>query len=453
MAGIGFQLQKLIEDESFLKKAKAYIFASIITSGPWILSIICLGMIGLLSGSFVSGMEFPKVSITIVYTFAFSLIFTGPVQFILTRYLADKEYMKQKEKMLSALITALLISLAISLALSVPWYLSLEASLQYKLTGILLFVTVCSIWTMMDFLSCSKNYTGIIYSFFFGSISSLLLSVALGKIFGVDGSLAGYTAGQAVILIALLFFIVKEFPYTGIFNKEFTRYFRLFPFIFFTGLFYNLGLWIDKLAGWYFLGDIVFGNFKAYGVYDTPVFIAYLSIIPSLAYFLIQSETRFFLVHRRFFDSISNEKLQNILQYKDDLIRVLKKSILSLFIIQFAASFAGFVFSGFIGAWFGLSFQSVSVLKILFFAAGGQVMFLYIIIFLMYFDLSRLGFYLVVLFFLLNFSLNIINIHFPFAPLGSPYLLSISISFFTGLVFLLYSVSDIEYTIFMRQEN
>ncbi|MBN2041241.1 MAG: exopolysaccharide Pel transporter PelG [Spirochaetes bacterium] len=453
MAGIGFQLQKLIEDESFLKKAKAYIFASIITSGPWILSIICLGLIGLLSGTLITGMEFPKVSITIVYTFAFSLIFTGPVQYILTRYLADKEYIKQKDKMLSALITALIMSLAISLALSVPWYLSIEASLQFKVTGILLFATVCLIWTMMDFLSCSKNYTGIIYSFFTGSASSLILAVVFGKTSGVDGSLAGYTAGQFILLTALLFFIAKEFPYNGIFNREFLHYFTLFPFIFFTGFFYNMGLWIDKLIGWFFMGETVFGNFKAYGVYDTPVFIAYLSIIPSLAYFLIQSETRFFLVHRRFFDSISNEKLQNILQYKDDLIKVLSLSILRLFIIQFACSLGGFIFSGFIVSWFGLSVQSEEVLRILFFAAGAQVMFLYIIIFIMYFDLSKLGFYLVALFFLLNFMLNILNLFFPFAPMGSAYLISISVSFFAGLAFLLYSVSDIEYSIFMRQED
>lgn len=190
MAGIGFQLQKLIEDESFLKKAKAYIYASIITSGPWILSIICLGLIGLLSGKFVTGGKFYIVSITIVYTFAFSLIFTGPVQFVLTRYLADKEYLKQKDEMLSALFTALIISLLISLLLAVPWYYLSEGTLVYKLTGILLFVTVCVIWTMMDFLSCSKNYTGIISAFFIGSIISLVLSPVLGSMFGTNGSIS-----------------------------------------------------------------------------------------------------------------------------------------------------------------------------------------------------------------------------------------------------------------------
>ncbi len=453
MAGIGFQLQKLIEDESFLKKAKAYIFASIITSGPWILSILCLGTIGILSGRFISGGKFSIMSITIVYTFAFSLIITGPVQFILTRYLADKEYLKQKDKMLSGLTSALFVTLIISLAVSVPWYLNNEGSILYKTISITLFVIICAIWTMMDFLSCSKNYTGIIASFFTGSIISLILATLLGQSRGLEGALGGYTAGQMFILIMLLYYIVKEFPFIKFFNREFFTYFRLFPFIMFTGLFYNLGLWIDKLIGWYLLGHNIYGSFRAYGVYDTPIFIAYLIIIPSLAYFLIQSETTFYLAHRKFFDSITREKLQNILQYKKDLIEILKKSLQRLFTIQFISSSAGFIFAGFIGKWFGLTEKSIEILKILFFAAGSQVMFLYIIIFLMYFDLSKVSFYLVILFFSLNCSLNMVFMYSGSVTAGFGYLISIAVSFAAGLVFLLYSVSDIEFKIFMRQEN
>ncbi len=453
MAGIGFQLQKLIEDESFLKKAKAYIFASIITSGPWILSIICLGLIGLLCGKFTTGEKFSVISITIVYTFAFSLIFTGPVQFVLTRYLADKEYMKQKDKMLSALLSALFISLIISLSLSVPWYVMNEGSIQYKLTGIMLFAIVCSIWTMMDFLSCSKNYTGIISAFAIGSFMSLIFSPVLGSLFGIDGSLIGYTIGQLFILLALLYYIIKEFPFNGFYNREFLTYFRLFPYILFTGLFYNLGLWIDKLLGWFVHGETIFGNFMGYSVYDTPIFIAYLIIIPSLAYFLIQSETTFYLAHRKFFDSITHESLQNILQYKNDLMKILKGSLFKLFSVQFASSLAGFIFAGFIGNWFGLSDQSITILKVLFFAAGAQVLFLYIIIFLMYFDLSKTGFYLVTIFFILNCTLNLLYIYYPFGPMGMAYFLSIMLSLLTGLGLLLYSISDIEYNIFMRQED
>jgi len=453
MAGIGFQLHKLIEDESFLKKAKAYIFASIITSGPWILSILCLAMIGILSGKFLKGGRFSVLSITVVYTFAFSLILTGPIQFVLTRYLADKEYLEQRERMFSALVSAFGLTLIVSLSASVSWYVYNDGSILYKTTGIILFVAVCSIWTMMDFLSCSKRYQKIIASFFFGSLMSLILAPILGLTLGMEGSLIGYTTGQLLILILLIYNIAREFPLTELYNREFFRYLLLFPYIFFTGLFYNLGLWIDKLIGWVAFGDIIFGNFKAYSLYDTPIFIAYLSIIPSLAYFLIQSETRFYLAHRAFFDSITHESLNTILKNKDELISILNNSLKKLFLIQFATSLIGSLCAGLLGIWFDLLPASIVSLRILFFAAGAQVLFLYIIIFLMYFDLAQISFYMVALFFLLNLSFNILQIYYPAIPMGTGYLFSIVISFLVGFSILRYSVSDIEYTIFIRQEN
>lgn len=453
MAGIGFQLHKLIEDESFLNKAKAFIFASIITSGPWILSIICLALLGILSGAFVSGVKFSIISITVVYTFAFTLIVTGPIQFVLTRYLADKEYMKQKEDMLSALLSALFINLVVSLVLTIPWYAFSQGFLAYKIISILLFIVIGSIWTMMDFLSCLKRYKSIIFSFLFGSALSVVLLPLLGHYFGLAGALLGYTAGQLTILIMLIYNITREYSFNGFINREYFRYLKSFPFIFFTGLFYNLGLWIDKLIGWFFFGETIYGNFKAFSLYDTPVFIAYLSIIPSLAYFIIQAETRFYLVHRRFFDSIAHETLYNILQFKEELISLLKSSLLKLFLIQLATSFIGYMLAGFIGKWFGLLPPSVSALRVLFFAAGAQVLFLYIIIFMMYFDLSQFSFYMVLLFFILNLSLNSIQVVLPNSPLGMGYLVAITLSLLVGLGVLLHSVSDIEYSIFQSQEN
>ncbi len=453
MAGIGFKLLKLIENESFLKKAKAYIFASIITSGPWILSILCLSLIGIISSLFLSGKKFSIISITIVYTFAFTLIATGPIQFVLTRYLADKEYLKQTDQMLSALISAVGLSIIVSLAITLPWYLLSEGTFLYKFISISLFVIISCIWTMMDFLSCLKNYMKIVKSFFIGSILSVALMPLLGNLLDLEGALLGYTLGQLCILLMLIIGISKEFKFNGFFNKDYFKYWKLFPFIMLTGLLYNLGLWSDKLIGWFSHEEIIFGNFRAFAVYDTPVFIAYLSIIPSLAYFLIQSETKFFLTHKRFFDSITKESLTNILQYKKDLSAILKKSISKLFIVQFVASLAGSIFAPFIGGLFGLSEQSISILSILFFAAGFQVLFLYTIIFMMYFDLSRLSFYMVLVFFLLNAGLNILLVFYPVLPIGFGYLIAVGFSFIFGLMFLLYSVSDIEYKIFMRQEN
>ncbi len=452
MAGIGFQLHKLLEDESLFNKAKAYIFASIITSGPWILSILCLALLGALSGIFLKSTRFSVLSITIVYIFAFSLILTAPIQFILTRYLADMEYIKNKEKMLPALFTAFFFNVMIALIAASFWFI-VETNLSplYKIIATILFLIICSIWTMMDFLSCSKNYLGIILSFFGGSVISLFASVLFGYNYAIEGALAGYALGQLLILLLLIYFIKKEFKLAYFFNFEIIKYIKKYPFIPFTGLFYNLGLWIDKLLCWYIYGENIAGHFKAYSIYDTPIFIAYLIIIPSLAYFMIQAETSFFTAYRNFFDSINEEPLDKILKYKDELMIVLKKILVRLFFIQFIFSLAGFLGAEFIAAFMGLADQSIIILRLLFFAAGAQICFLYLIIFLMYFDLTKISFYLVSIFFVLNAGINLLLMGYNVKPLGLGYLLAIVLTVIISFITLRKSISGIEYEIFMNQ--
>jgi hypothetical protein len=49
MAGIGFELRKLLKRDSLLGVMQAYAYAGIISSGPWVLSIIGILIIGVMS--------------------------------------------------------------------------------------------------------------------------------------------------------------------------------------------------------------------------------------------------------------------------------------------------------------------------------------------------------------------------------------------------------------------
>lgn len=53
MAGIGFELRKMLKRDSLLGLLRAYTYAGIISSGPWILSIVGILLIGILSLPFV----------------------------------------------------------------------------------------------------------------------------------------------------------------------------------------------------------------------------------------------------------------------------------------------------------------------------------------------------------------------------------------------------------------
>lgn len=49
MAGIGFELRKMLKRDSLLGLLRAYTYAGIISSGPWILSIVGILLIGILT--------------------------------------------------------------------------------------------------------------------------------------------------------------------------------------------------------------------------------------------------------------------------------------------------------------------------------------------------------------------------------------------------------------------
>lgn len=53
MAGIGFELRKLLKKDTLVGLLQAYTFAGIIGSGPWVLSILGILIIGLLSSTVV----------------------------------------------------------------------------------------------------------------------------------------------------------------------------------------------------------------------------------------------------------------------------------------------------------------------------------------------------------------------------------------------------------------
>ena len=91
MAGIGFELRKLLRRDSLLGMMQAYAYAGIISSGPWVLSIVGILVIGLMSISMVVP-EFliTQFQVSVTYLVAFSLTITGFVQLAFTRFTADR---------------------------------------------------------------------------------------------------------------------------------------------------------------------------------------------------------------------------------------------------------------------------------------------------------------------------------------------------------------------------
>ena len=135
----------------------------------------------------------------------------------------------------------------------------------------------------------------------------------------------------------------------------FLSYLDKYPELFWSSLFYNVGIWVCNFVIWF--GDgrgNIEDTFIYHQIYDTSVFWAYLSIIPTYIFFVVSIETRFYERYKKFFGSVNNGgTLHTLLQLKDSMNFVLKQemerilrnqgifSLLIIFIIWMFSSQSG----------------------------------------------------------------------------------------------------------------
>jgi hypothetical protein len=165
MAGIGFELRKLLKRDSYIGLFQAYAYASIIGAGPWVLSIVGILIIGVLSISVVV----PEYMITqfqtsVTYLIAGSLIVTGPIQLAFTRFIADRLYEKTESRVLPNFIGVMLLVTVVCgmLGLALIAFAFQGLNNLYRLLMLTGFVLLANIWVATIFLSGLKQYRSIV---------------------------------------------------------------------------------------------------------------------------------------------------------------------------------------------------------------------------------------------------------------------------------------------------
>ena len=110
MAGIGFELRKILSRDTYTATLHAYVYAGLISSGPWVLSIVSVMLVGVLSlGLLMPEMLVRQFLITVTYLMATSLILTGGLQLFFTRFVSDRLFERKFSRILPNLVGVLLL--------------------------------------------------------------------------------------------------------------------------------------------------------------------------------------------------------------------------------------------------------------------------------------------------------------------------------------------------------
>lgn len=454
MAGIGFRLKSYFNDGGLLGNIQGTIYSIIISSGPWLISVLTIALVSASAQGEVGVDNLYIFKSIICYSYAASLLVFGAIEMPMTRYIADQLYNKDHTTFKGVYVYLATTMIVVGSILGYVFYSYIDAlSIYDKLFSVAFFCSIMIVWLSMIFLSAAKNYHQIIISFLIGGFVSFIASILLGQEYQLTGYIIGYSLGQIIIAILLSINIYGEFQGVDYSSLEFIGYFKKHTNLILVGLFYYLGIWVDKFFFWFGdTGKQVTGIFYTNQYYDTSMFLAYLSIVPSLAIFLVQVETNFYKKYLFYFKAIDSKQNLNILNINiEEIIKSIKEGIYNLLKIQTAVTLACWYFTDEILNYLYLPTMMTSMFQFGLLGAFIQVLCLIINIILLYFLSHNRVLLNYFIFFISNLLFTYLISFLDFRYQGLGYLLSTLLVFIISLEALNKKLKYINFYTFMGQ--
>jgi len=395
VAGIGFELRKLLVKRSYTGLLQAYTYAGVISSGPWVLSIIGILLIGLLSFAVVvPNVLIAQFQVTVTYLFLASLVITGLVQLSFTRFVADRIFAKDEASILPNFNGLLFLALNVSalLAFPVAMFLFPEQTVLYRLLFVIGLAIMSAIWIATVFLTGMKHYKAIVLIFFLGYGATLILALLFRYLYNMEGLLLGFVLGHFLLLAGMIWLIYRNYHSDRLIAFDIWNKGQMYRSLMVTGFFFNLGVWIDKIMFWYYplTSQEVIGPLRASVIYDIPIFLSYLTVIPGMAVFLVRIETDFVEYYMKFYDAVrEGATLEYIERMRNHMVYYVQRGLFDIAKIQSITVLVVFLLGEPVLKLLGISTLYLPLLFIDVVGAGLQVVLLGILNVLFYLDQRR----------------------------------------------------------------
>ena len=455
MAGIGFELRKLTQRDALLGVLQGYTHSALASTGPWLFTILSLGGI-VLYGSVVARPEqLSAFRLIVIYNFAFSLVLSGAVVIVATRSLADLIYAKNVEEAPSLMLGSLALLYATQVLFVGPYYLFfLRLDTGTRLAALANFFLISGIWLVSAFLTALKDYKAITRSFAVG----MLLAMGGATLFAnhsTAGMLVGFSSGLAYILFSVIARIFVEYPYRVVRPFRPLSHFVKYWEIGLAGLLYNAAIWVDKWVMWLSPNhEILATGMVSYPDYDSAMFLAYLSIVPSMAVFVFNVETCSFEKYIRFYRDIQRHATYaRIRRNHNELVHSVVGSSRNLIILQGCICFVTILLAPRMFALLNLNFLQLSMFRFGVMGAFFHVLFLVMTILLSYFDLRRMAIVIYSIFLLTNLAFTYGSMRMGFAYYGYGYFLSALVTFVAAFSITAHFLAQLPYQTFVRNNT
>jgi uncharacterized membrane protein len=395
-----------------------------------------------------------RFQVSVTYVIATTLILTGGLQLGLSRFIADRLFEKKPELVLPNLLGAMTLTSVVSGCIAVVLALTLfHESLSYRVLLVVNFVTLSNIWIVVVVLSSLKAYRQVLLAFAIGC-TIVVGAALLLRHFGVSGLLLGFLIGHAVLMFVLLGLVIRRYPGKGLVSFQFLRPAQLYPSLILTGFFYNLGIWADKFLFWSnpATSEKVVGPLRASLIYDIPIFLSYISIVPGMSVFLVRIETDFVECYDAFYGAVrGGDTLVNLERLKDRMVYVVRQGIYEIFKVQGLTVIVLILCGRFLLDALGISQGYLYLFYIDVVAAGMQVVLLAILNVFYYLDQRRITLGLSLAFLAFNTAFTLITQQLGPNYYGFGFASAMLLTCLIGLASLSARLDSLEYETFMMQ--
>lgn len=341
MAGIGFELRKLVETRTIRGFLGAAFSGTFIVAGPWLVSTASVAAVQRLP--FLGGGEASLAfSGALIWAFALSLcLATGPL-YIYVRLSADLIYEKRRGEAGMALRKTAAAVAALSFPVGLAMAFALIRSgyphaLFFRLSFAALFTAVDVLWLAMMTVTILRKFGRIIASYAAGMALLYFLAASLGPRFGAAGGLGALAAGYgltAILLFASAISVLGSSPFPRL-AKRLVAYARRYRSLVLAGAAYAAGTWADKALLWACRGTAAAEtSFVVNPAYDAAFFYANLSLIPGLVFFTLVTETDFHLDLTRFLVFLARKRQPEVETARLRIIRNARSSLCAQCLFQ-----------------------------------------------------------------------------------------------------------------------
>ena len=275
---------------ALIEPVRTFVTSVFIVAGPWILSVLALAVISASLEPVMGRAATEDLRLTIIYSLCVAPIAAGPIGTVAARLIRaaiDREEPEfVPEIMLSALcmagVAAFVMALVLCGVLGIP-------TSEMAFAFVFLSVVTALLWICLAVLSALRAYAFLTGAFAAGLAAGLLCAFASGSTtLEVPRLIWSFTSGLAFCVALVLARLVEGLPRMRGATRDglhaLVTEMRRQKYLALGTVLAMCGVWVDKWVLWAWAeSERSLSGFFHFGTYDSVMFLAHLSIIPTFA--------------------------------------------------------------------------------------------------------------------------------------------------------------------------